>query len=361
MSALKFIRKVSVNAVAGANIVAIVLMLLVGYASHLSPTDYPLLSTLTLGFPLIALVNLLFLPLWILVKPKMVLLPLAGFLAAYEPVRNYFPINIPKDPPEGSIKVMSYNVFFYSDVIDKKLPTMRYGAVEYIKQSQPDIVAIQEGAYDHHLKNFVLDILPYGDSLRYHQDLLTIASKWPVIRKEPIPYESQGNASAAFWLDRGGDTIIVVNNHLESAGLTQEERSEFQEMMKGEQTRDTMRDESKRIFAKLKEKTQIRGPQADSVAAYVERHIDRYPIILCGDFNDSPNSYTHQRFSKLLTDCYVATGNGPGWSFHKHRMLVRIDNIFCSSHFTPYACKVDNKIMSSDHFPVICWLKMNTK
>ena len=343
-----------------ANVIAIVAMLVVGYAGHLSPESYPWLSTITITFPLVAAVNLLFLFWWVVVKPKMLLLPVAGFLAAFQPVRNYFPVNIPSTPPEDAIKVISYNVFFFSNIIDHGLPTMRFGAIEYIKQERPEIVAIQEGVYDHHFTNFVLDFLPYGDSIKYNKDQLAIASKWPIIRKEPIHYKSYGNACAAFWIRRGNDTIIVVNNHFESAGLSKQERSEFREMMKGEQTRDSMRNESKRLFAKLKKKTLIRGPQADSVAAYVERH-SRYPIILCGDFNDTPNSYVHHRISQSLTDCYVATGNGPGWSYRQHRMLVRIDNIFCSSHFKPYACKVDSKITASDHFPVVCWLKMTSK
>ena len=58
-----------------------------------------------------------------------------------------------------------------------------------------------------------------------------------------------------------------------------------------------------------------------------------------------------------LTDCYAATGRGPGFSFNQQAFYVRIDNILCSNHFTPYNCKVDNKIKASDHYPIFCWLK----
>ena len=83
-------------------------------------------------------------------------------------------------------------------------------------------------------------------------------------------------------------------------------------------------------------------------------------MILCGDFNDSPISYAHRTLDKVLTDCYVATGNGPGISYHHNAIFVRIDNIMCSSHWTPYGCKVDRSARHSDHYPIYCWLKRKT-
>jgi exonuclease III len=60
---------------------------------------------------------------------------------------------------------------------------------------------------------------------------------------------------------------------------------------------------------------------------------------------------------KGLTDCFAATATGPGWSYNKNHMYVRIDNIFCSDDFVPYGCKVDKTIKSSDHYPIYTWLK----
>jgi UDP-2,3-diacylglucosamine pyrophosphatase LpxH len=62
-------------------------------------------------------------------------------------------------------------------------------------------------------------------------------------------------------------------------------------------------------------------------------------------------------FEKELTDCYVATANGPGISYHYNAFYVRIDNIMCSDHWKPYECKVDNSISASDHYPIVCKLQ----
>jgi endonuclease/exonuclease/phosphatase family metal-dependent hydrolase len=118
--------------------------------------------------------------------------------------------------------------------------------------------------------------------------------------------------------------------------------------------------ESKRLIVVLGESSRIRCKQVDIVARYIQDHA-QYPIILCGDFNDSPISHTHHTLTKGLTDCFVATGNGPGWTYTNSRMYVRIDNILCSSHFTPYKCIVDKNATGSDHYPVTCWLKNTSK
>ena len=90
---------------------------------------------------------------------------------------------------------------------------------------------------------------------------------------------------------------------------------------------------------------------------YVAEH-SRYPTILCGDFNDSPISYTRRVLAEELTDCYVATGRGIGLSYNQKGFFVRIDNMMCSGSFEPYKCTVDDKIAASDHYPIYCWLKM---
>ena len=72
-------------------------------------------------------------------------------------------------------------------------------------------------------------------------------------------------------------------------------------------------------------------------------------------------SHAHCTIAKDLTDCYIASGNGPGISYHRGGFFVRIDNIMCSDDWEPYECKVDDKIDVSDHYPIICKLKMRPK
>ena len=61
---------------------------------------------------------------------------------------------------------------------------------------------------------------------------------------------------------------------------------------------------------------------------------------------------------EVLTDCFVTTGRGIGLSYNQKAFSFRIDHIFCSKDIQPYNCQIDDKMDASDHYPVICWLKI---
>ena len=99
-----------------------------------------------------------------------------------------------------------------------------------------------------------------------------------------------------------------------------------------------------------------RSIQADSLARHIQKAMGDGPmprtIIVCGDFNDSPISYSHYRVSRLLKDAYTESGNGFGFSYNRNKMFFRIDHILASPNLKPYQCKVDRSIKESDHYPI---------
>lgn len=345
--------------IAGANIAVIIAMLAVGYVDHVNPVNYPLIANLGLLFPVFLIANIAFLAFWLIVKKLWALIPFAGLVVAFYPVRVYSPLNIPTEVPQGAIKVMSYNVFSFSTWTDTNQPS---DILEYIKNEHPDILCLQEaGTYGR--KHEIIDstlqaFLAHRDTVS--NGSLTVYSKYPIVGKEHIAYHSNtSNSSAAFFLKTGkNDTTIVIVNHFESTGISLEQRSQFKAMLKGKLEKDSAEIESRALWRSLATSAAVRAPQADAVAEYIARHPGR-SIILTGDFNDSPISYVHRRIANELTDCYVATANGPGISYHYSGFYVRIDNIMCSDAWTPYQCRVDNSIKASDHYPIICWLERN--
>ena len=77
---------------------------------------------------------------------------------------------------------------------------------------------------------------------------------------------------------------------------------------------------------------------------------------MCGDFNDTPVSYAHHTIASAgLTDAYAATGRGPGRSFNRAAIFVRIDHILMASRLRPYTCRIDNTFRHSDHYPAVCY------
>lgn len=343
---------------AGANAATIITMLATGYSGYINPAVSPWIANAGLTFPIFLSLNMAFLVFWLFLKPLYALLPFAGMIICYSPIRTYFPINIPHTPPEGTIKVMSYNVWGYGT---EKNDDGTNPIVRYIADSDADIICLQESnagsGIQAQIDSIIYTQYQYHDSLQVPQKgQLTIISRYPIKNKEVIDFNSTGNISGAFELEINGNGVLIINNHLETTGLSPEDRQNFKDMIKGNLSEGSVTNESHRLIDQLGESAKTRAPQARAVAQYIRKHA--YQSIICmGDFNDSPLSYAHHTIEKELTDCYTSTGNGPGISYHLSGFFVRIDNLFCSTHFQPYACKVDNSISASDHYPIIGWLK----
>lgn len=343
--------------VAGANVATAVVMWLVGFADYANPVSHPYLANAGLLFPIFLLINMGFLFFWLMFKWRMAVIPIVAYAAAFVPLRIYMPINTTGTPPAGAIKVVSYNVHGFSDNICDNASEQ---IISYIKNSGADIVCLQEDNYGGRNLQTRFDSLYANSSVdkiaKDNGNSIGIYTRFPILKKERIEYKSDGNGSMAYFLKVKRDTVIVINNHFETTHLSLDERQRYKNMLKGEMSNDTARAESKRLLHRLGESSKLRAPQADSVHKYIKEH-SHYPIIVCGDFNDNPISYTRRVVAKGLTDCFVTTGRGIGLSYNQKGFFVRIDNIFCSSHFKPYNCKVDNTIDASDHYPITCWLE----
>ena len=361
---IKQFKSFTINLVAGANIATVILMLGAGYSDRLNPADHPMLSCLGMAFPIFLIVNLLFLFFWLTFKWKKAWIPIAGYVFAYSPISIYMPMNMRQDVPEGTIKLLSYNVcqyggnFKYEEGFDT--------VYNYLKRQQADIVCLQEDAdtWRRYVMHRYQKIYPYNDTTVFFRHELEgmnsigIHTRFPILRKERIPYESRANGSVAYYLKLdNGDTLLVINNHFEGTHLSKEDRDNYTRMIRGKMERDTVREESKLLLDKLAGSAAQRAPEADAVHQYIQTH-RQYPLIVCGDFNDNPISYTRRTVAQGLTDCFVETGRGIGLSYNQKGFFVRIDHILCSEEFVPYNCQIDDKMDASDHNPILCWLKM---
>ena len=353
--------------VLAANILAIIMLLLVGNVDSLHPVDHPWLANFGLGFPIVLAINLIFLVLWIVIRPKNIWLPVLGLLICYVPIRKYTPFNIKKEPPVRSLKVLSYNVFMFA-VWDFESEAHN-PIVDYIVKSKADIVCLQETDAYGKQRDYIYKTLektyPYHDFVSMTEQgyqHMMLLSRYPIIKKERIKYKSEGNISYAYIINYNNQEVLVVNNHFESNHLSEADKQGYKNIVRSPFGGNNTKKESERILDKLGEAAIIRAPQVEAVAAYVKKYLDKkIPVILCGDFNDNPISYAHKTIANCLDDAYIKSGNGPGISYNRRGMYVRIDNIFCSNDFEAYGAKVDDKISSSDHYPIYAWLKYRPK
>ncbi len=357
---LKYFKKITFRVVGVVNIISILAMLITGYSDRINPTDHPIATILGLLFPAFIILNVGFLIFWIFFHWRGAWMPILGFILCYSPIRIYAPFNLQSTPPEGSIKILSYNVLMFApwDVpVGEVNPIMKY-----ICESKADIVCLQEASpheLDSKRDSMIQKVYAYKDSTqKAKSNCLVLYSKYPILSKEIIQYESRSNLSVAYLLKVKGEKVLVINNHFESIGFSPDEKQEFKSIVKGDIKEDSARSESRRLLTKLSDAAKKRAPEAEAVAAYIKKYRDKgIGVIVCGDFNDSPISYTRHTVAAGLTDCYVSSGRGPGFSYNNNRMYVRIDHILCSDEWEPYNAVVDSKIGQSDHYPISCWLK----
>lgn len=348
------------------NICFIGLLIFTAYSPHIQPVKHPVQSCLGLTFPIFLTINICFIIFWLIFQNyKFALFPLVGFLLCYPQIRTYLPINFhTSNLPEGSFKILSYNVMGFDGTVKKNGENL---ILNYLKDSGADILCLQEyqtiessnylGQKDVEkaLKAYPYHNIQVVGSGQGHTNRIACYSKYPILSARKLKYASEYNGSVAYELKMGEDTIMLINNHLESNKLTKEDKVVYENMLKSPET-GKVKSGARLLIRKLAEASAIRAPQADSIAQVIAT--SRHPyIIVCGDFNDTPISYTHRVIGQDLDDAFTQSGRGLGISYNQNKFYFRIDNIMASKNLKPYNCTVDRSIKESDHYPIWCYLK----
>ena len=372
---LKKIAKIFNTTMFSINIVALFIFLLSSFSDRVSPDNMILFAYLGLLFPLIFFINILFAIWWtIIFQWKFLLVNIIVFTICAGQIFTYFPIHFrSKAVPEDCIKVLTYNVMRYNQY-KKHTEENPNNIINYILALDADIVCLQEYGSTSNIPGLIMeeDIdrafrkkYPYRKTLPilgYKNEIAgnAVYSKFPIKSFERIQYVSLFNGSFAIALDVGGKDVALINNHLESNKLSSGDAAEYAGLLKGIKGFDPKKIES--VSAMMKKRLSIsykaRAKQAEIIAAYIKDLKNPY-IIVCGDFNDTPISYSRRIIKgNLFKDAFAETGFGMGMSYNRNRFWVRIDYILHSKNIKAYNCTVD-KIKDSDHYPVWAYLQLH--
>ncbi|MBR3454138.1 MAG: endonuclease/exonuclease/phosphatase family protein [Bacteroidaceae bacterium] len=334
-------------------------MIVCVFSTHFSPAKYPIISSWGLVFPFFLAINIVSLIFWLVVKWRIAWIPLLALVCCWGSIRAYIPFNIPKKAPEKSIKLLSFNTQTFGKWFGRRnMKKFNENAVnQYIRNSGADIVCLQEILWIDDINQYKMDdIYPYGYlTVVPARSRLAIFSKYPIIDAEIITYPTVTNCSAIYHLLIEGDTITVINNHLESYKLKNDDKENYNEMIN---EKDVNKENSKKLLNKISFADSLRALQTDVLYDLVEKELRcRDGVIVCGDFNDSPVSYVHYRLTRLLNDAYTQSGNGIGFSYYHNKMYFRIDHILVSDNYEAYEAKVDKSFKASDHYPIYTYIK----
>lgn len=334
---------------------------------YLEPARWWFLSLFTLLLPYLLFILIVFILFWLLVKPYWSLVSIAAIAISFHAVREIFPLNFEtfhKEKGKNSVRVMSWNVEFFSILNHKTHPEKKQQMLDLINSYQPDIACFQEvvAGENKNAINYLPDLL---DSLRFknylysyrlkdnfdldHHFGILILSKFPIVRKQTIVNNPNNYNSTYQFIDVliGSDTVRVFNVHLQSLKFTTDNKEYLE---KGPANNEKNIVESKSIISKIKQGVLKRSSQAFYLKD--EMNHSPYPIILCGDFNDVPVSYAYEIIGDGLQNAFVKKGSGISRTYNSISPTLRIDNIFVSNDFT--VNQFDRiSVDLSDHFPIV--------
>ena len=333
---------------------------------YLNPNSFPYFSLLGISFPVFLILIVLVLIYWIFrKKKKFIFFNITVLLISSPFITDFIQINFTPSDTSNSIKLMTFNVRQFDYYNWKENVKLRDKYFEYIKNEKPDIACFQEYFTDNGtlkntelLKSNILDT-KYSHIYRTHRTektrLFGIAtfSKYPIINKGEITFEGSSNLCIYSDLIINNDTIRIYNNHLQSIKFRPEDY-QFMNSLKLE-IDSTKIGEAKGIARKLLTGFEIRADQAKVISEHITNC--KYKTIVCGDFNDTPISYTYHKMLGNLHDSFVEAGTGIGNTYNGSFPSFRIDYILYDNNFK---CVKYNspRVDLSDHFPVISYLKI---
>jgi len=371
----KTIKQIFSSTIFVINVITLLIFLLSSFSDRVSPNSIILFAYLGLGFPFILFINILFAIWWIFIfKWKFLLTNIIVFIVCSGQIFTYFPINFKtKEIPNDCIKVLTYNVMRFNQYKNhtKEHPN---NIINYILELDADIVCLQEQGFTRNYPNLITEEninnafrkkYPYQKHFPVYQTKTEISgnafySKFPIKSYKGIPYTSEHNGSFAIELDINGKHVTLINNHLESNKLSGGDIAEYTNLVQGIKDIDTKKIEalSNVMKRRLAVSYRKRAKQAELVAECIRDSKNPY-LIVCGDFNDTPISYSRYTIKgNLLKDAFAETGLGMGITYNRNHFWFRIDYILYSKNIKAYNCTVDT-IHDSDHYPVWTYLQLN--
>jgi endonuclease/exonuclease/phosphatase family metal-dependent hydrolase len=361
------------------NIVTVILFLLACANSVLHPGRLWLVALLGLVFPLLLLLLVcffitgLFLPGW----RRYALLSLVALIIGWSNIRSFIAMHPghgfhpAKDP--GALRILTWNIRSFDEFTTKKKGTSghREKMIDFIADQHADILCLQE-FFNSWFPGDSCSIpylqrrlhFPYyffsRDYIHHngkYEEGVIVFSRYPIVDSLVMDYSRPGGFHSTESLigadiHVGKDTIRIFTTHLQSVLF---HSKDFHDLEIIKNVDDSILMASRSIAKKLDYAFRHRGDQAEEVRA----QLDKSPFqgIMCGDFNDVPNSYTYFTIRKDWQDAFLQKGFGIGRTYKFISPTLRIDYILASHGFVVLQCRRFS-LPWSDHNPVIADVKL---
>jgi len=343
------------------NIPVLLLLIMAIMAPYIPPDKITFPAFAGLAFFWISLANLLLVILLLITKAKWAIPGIVVLLFSLYDLSLHYRFSPETQPVQNEIKLLSYNCQgLYSNYEKTHGKTLSNSIAQFITKQQPDIVCLQEfrGVKEEEIKTFMDDFSKGINAHDFHYQryfidqtqnsslcLITLSS-FPVVNRNAILL---GKRRIGMYTDLliWNDTVRVFNIHLQSTRLAQKDIDFVMNTAPDLQNADNY----KTIYRKLANAYHTRAQQARLIALEINK--SPHPVIVCGDFNDTPTSFAYHQIAKNLEDTFIRSGKGMGNTYNNALLPpIRIDYILYSNVFKSSAFTVFNAPYS-DHFPVM--------
>lgn len=350
-------------------------MLLLYFLTLLPPSVSWIVNLFALLFPFFLVLQLGFLVFWLAAKRKLALIPVITLLLCIELIGSFFgfhPISKNKPTDTSTFRVATWNTHLFNFFENQGF--LDHGMLQEAKNFKADVLAVQEFVFSlDTLSPITLEkvkkklgykyVAAANDRAfgvhtnikqkneRYHPFCVAIFSNYPILRWKKEQSIKEYNHTF-LWVDLlvERDTIRLFNIHLQSMHFAKKDYEFIENIDNRGIDVDEMQTAGKSILRKMKMANLLRSSQARDVRESINR--SPYPVIVCGDMNDVPNSNAYQIISDNLHDAFTEKGWGVGRTFKFLSPTLRIDYVLHSPSLAVERVQV-LRSRQSDHSPVI--------
>lgn len=318
----------------------------------INPATFVWTAFFGLGFWLIFFANVIILIILIFLKSRRTLLiPIIGLLLSIPGFVKSYSFGEKKDC-EAQIKVMTYNVGVFRDykVHSRSVSEVKKSLVNFIKEHNPDVICLQEsGTWPNNTAKDFSKTIGYKYYSYNINNGNSYFSKYPIKNVKEFNDDRLGKFADMKKIVVDNDNYFyLINCHFNSFGISKQEIEYINDAKNIVKESETY---GKSVIYKLRKGFERRTRSTDLLLENLPD--ETIPLIICGDFNDTPLSYTYNRISKAgLQDAFITTSKGIGKTYCGALPLLRIDYFWYNDKIEV----VDYeriKQTTSDHYPLI--------